>query len=69
MKPAGFLALFFCLTLASSPLAAQTDEECLTCHGEQGLSMTKGGKEVSLSVDRNGFPEIGPRRPRLCLLP
>ena len=55
MKPAGFLALFFCLTLASSPLAAQTDEECLTCHGEQGLSMTKGGKEVSLSVDRNGF--------------
>jgi predicted CXXCH cytochrome family protein len=55
MKPAGFLALLFCLTLASSPLVAQTDEECLTCHGEQGLTMTKGGKEISLSVDRNVF--------------
>jgi len=32
--------------------AAQENAECLACHGEHGLSMTKGGKSVPLFVDR-----------------
>ena len=55
MKPASIIALFLGLSLPFFSVAAQTDEECLTCHGEQGLTMAKGGREISLTVDRGGF--------------
>ncbi len=38
--------------LVCSPALAQTDEECLDCHGEKDLTTTdESGKEISLWVD------------------
>jgi formate dehydrogenase gamma subunit len=40
------------LLMTSSSVFAQTDEECLMCHGEKDLTTTdESGKEISLFVD------------------
>jgi cytochrome b subunit of formate dehydrogenase len=33
----------------------QGNQECLACHGERGLTMTKGGKTISLYADASEF--------------
>jgi cytochrome b subunit of formate dehydrogenase len=45
------LILIF-LFLVCSPVFAQTDEECLACHGQKDLTVTdESGKEISLFVN------------------
>ncbi len=44
----------FCLGMPER-CAAQNSAECLACHGEQGLSMTKGGRTVPLTVNGAAF--------------
>ena len=51
--PAFAVALGAALMLASGPraLAAPTSADCLACHGDdETLSMTRGGKRISLYV-------------------
>ncbi len=36
-------------------MAAQTNADCLACHGDKSLSMTKKGKTVALYVDAKGY--------------
>ncbi len=50
-----FYLLFFLLflTLINSNLFAQTDEDCLSCHSDNELTMERNGKKVSLFVDKN----------------
>jgi cytochrome b subunit of formate dehydrogenase/nitrate/TMAO reductase-like tetraheme cytochrome c subunit len=51
-----FAAGIFILQLAANTdVLAQENEECLSCHQESGLTMTRRGKEISLSVDPSGF--------------
>lgn len=45
-----FLILFF-IKINSIQLAAQDNDDCLMCHSDTDLTMTKGKKEVSLFVD------------------
>jgi cytochrome b subunit of formate dehydrogenase len=52
MKPSAFIATLALLSLiVRTDLHAQGNDQCLTCHSEQALSMTKKGKTVSLFVD------------------
>jgi cytochrome b subunit of formate dehydrogenase len=47
------LSLFLCLFVVFSPAAfCQSAQDCLVCHGNPTISMTKGGKTVSLYVDQ-----------------
>jgi cytochrome b subunit of formate dehydrogenase len=43
------------LILIVSPIMAQSNEDCIMCHSDPGLTMMKHGKEVSLFVDETGF--------------
>lgn len=52
--------------VASIPLISQTREECLMCHGDPGLTMEKGGKEVSLFVDEKPLA-ASPHASLLCV--
>ncbi len=46
------IVILIILLIACSPALAQTDEECLMCHGEKDLTSTdEAGKEISLFVD------------------
>lgn len=44
-----------CPVRAAQPGADQPGAECLACHGEKGMSTTRGGKTVSLYVDPKKF--------------
>ncbi len=47
------LSYFLCLLMVFSPAAfCQSAQDCLVCHGDPTLSMTKGGRTVSLYVDK-----------------
>jgi len=46
------IALSF-LLLLTTKLNAQTNDDCLTCHSDSTLTMTKQGKTISLFVDTN----------------
>jgi cytochrome b subunit of formate dehydrogenase/nitrate/TMAO reductase-like tetraheme cytochrome c subunit len=41
--------------LSASPATAQDKSVCLACHGEQGVTMSKRGKTISLHVDPSMF--------------
>ena len=43
------------LLLSTPALFAQSSSDCLACHGEKGLTMTKKGKTISISVDPQRF--------------
>ncbi|MGE5797777.1 MAG: hypothetical protein ACM34N_13405, partial [Ignavibacteria bacterium] len=45
-----FLLLFF-IFFPFLKLSAQTNDDCLSCHSDNGLTMEKSGKEVSIFVD------------------
>lgn len=50
--------LFFQLVISSlilfaGELNAQTKEDCLVCHSDEGLTMEKNGQEISLFVNEN----------------
>lgn len=48
------ILLFFFAII--SPIFAQDEvDECLDCHGEKGETMERGGKEISIYVNRNSF--------------
>ena len=49
-----FLLLFIFFNLAGSS-AAQTTSDCLRCHGQQSLTVTRHGRAQSLYVDNNAF--------------
>ena len=52
MRASSFIAELIVFALCSATqIPAQTKEQCLTCHGENSLSMEKRGKNVSLYVD------------------
>ena len=40
---------------SATPRPDQPGEECLACHGDKGMSTTRGGKTVSLFVDGKKF--------------
>ena len=49
-----FTSLVILLVLSSnSNLYAQTDDDCLSCHSDNELTMERNGKTVSLFVDQN----------------
>jgi cytochrome b subunit of formate dehydrogenase len=48
------LSLLF-LVLYVNPLSAQSNDDCLMCHSDPGLTMMKNGREVSLFVDDAKF--------------
>lgn len=59
-----FFLFFVILVLAPSPVTAKsapkaapkpTNEDCLACHGDSGLSTERNGKTVSLHVDSDKF--------------
>ncbi len=37
------------------PAIAQSNEDCLVCHGEKTFTVERQGREVSLSVDQKAF--------------
>lgn len=45
-----FLVSVFLLLFAVSRLSAQTNDDCLSCHDDSGLSTVRSGKKVSLYV-------------------
>lgn len=45
----------FAFGLLAVPMAAQTDSDCLACHADKSLSMTKNGRVVSLFVEARAF--------------
>ena len=51
-----FLALILSLVVAGIGSAvAQSNDDCLTCHSDSTLTMTKNGKTTNLYVDSTGF--------------
>lgn len=55
-RPAALRALLFGLLLTAAPQGtAQTNDECLTCHAEPSLTLTRRGKTVPLFVDGKHF--------------
>jgi hypothetical protein len=42
--------LIFVLILVSGMLVAQTNDDCLMCHGDKDLTMVRNGKTVSLFI-------------------
>lgn len=46
------LVLFICLfILSTNTLSAQTNDDCLTCHSDNTMTMERDGKELSIFVD------------------
>jgi len=58
-KNPGALALaagvIFLAALFAGGASAQTNDDCLMCHGDKGFSVQKGRKKVSLFVDKNAL--------------
>ncbi|HEX3320544.1 MAG TPA: cytochrome b/b6 domain-containing protein [Terriglobales bacterium] len=54
-KIAGCLFLLCTLSLAAKQSPKPTNDECLVCHGDAGLSTEREGKSVSLAVDPEKF--------------
>jgi len=50
-----FFLLLYLFGLATSPLLAQSDEDCLMCHGDPDLTAERNGRTVSMYVDTNIF--------------
>ncbi|NOY05356.1 MAG: cytochrome B [Chlorobi bacterium] len=48
-----FILLF--LVVAQNGSIAQSNDDCFSCHGDPDLTMERGGKEVSLHVDKSVF--------------
>jgi predicted CXXCH cytochrome family protein len=47
--------LLLIVAIAPPPLAAQENEDCLMCHGDEEATGTVGGREVSIYVDLEAF--------------
>lgn len=49
------LLITFLVIISANKLSAQTNDDCLTCHDDNTLTMEKNGKEVSLDVNPEVF--------------
>jgi Cytochrome c7 and related cytochrome c len=50
-----FFLIFFGLLLIAKPLNAQSNDDCLMCHGDDSMTMERNGKEVSIYVNQDIF--------------
>jgi len=55
--PIAVLALVLAMSLGAGPVMAQSVEDCLMCHEDDGLTGERDGKEISVYVDPAKFGE------------
>ncbi len=53
--PLVFIPVIFIFFVCSAPAYGQTNEDCMMCHGDSGLTMLRNGGEISLFVDETKF--------------